>query len=124
MKDRLTKTAYLMYLTCPNEFWLSLRATKPEKRPETLEYEHLRQQGYDVERYVKMLERLRSDETRSVDYQRVFQTADLYARSDVVVTDRQTGVIDISEVKSSASVKPEHLDDVAFQRIVSEIPLP
>lgn len=120
MKDRLTKTAYLQYLTCPNEFWLSLQPAEPVRQPETLEYEHLRQQGYEVERYVKMLNRFQADETRSVDHQRIFQTSDLFARSDIVVTDRQTGVIDIYEVKSSASVKPEHLEDVAFQKIVSE----
>ncbi len=120
MKDRLTKTAYLKYLTCPNEFWLSFQPSRAEKQPDTLEHEHLRQQGYAVERYVKMLSRFQGDETKAVDFQRVFQTADLYARSDAVVTDRTSGIAEIYEIKSSASVKKEHLDDVAFQKIVSE----
>lgn len=120
MKDRLTKTDYLKSLACPNEFWLSLQPSRPEKQPDTLEHEHLRQQGYEVERYVKMLSRFQGDETKAVDFRRVFQTADLYARSDAVITDRITGVVDIYEIKSSASVKKEHLDDIAFQKVVSE----
>ena len=120
MKDRLTKTAYLKYLACPNEFWLSLKPNTSKKEPETLEYEHLRQQGYEVERYVKQLARFQPNEDFSVDFQRVFQTADLYARSDAVITDKTSGVIDIYEIKSSSTVKPEHLDDVAFQKIVAE----
>ncbi len=52
--------------------------------------------------------------------ERAFQTADLYARSDIVVTDRATGVIDIYEIKSASKVKDEHYDDVAFQRVTIE----
>ena len=120
MKDRLTKTAYLAFLNCPNEFWLSFQPSKPEKEPGTLEYEHLRQQGYEVERYVKHLQRFEPNESFAVDFQRAFQTADLYARSDAVVTDKATGIIDLYEIKSAATVKPEHLNDVAFQKVVAE----
>lgn len=120
MKDRLNKTDFLRYLSCPNEFWLKLRMPLLFQEPTTLEYEHLREQGYAVERYVKKLEQFNPNEERSVDFQRVFQTNDLYAKSDVVVTDRTTDIVDIYEVKSSGSVKPEHLDDVSFQRIVAE----
>ena len=121
MKNRLTKTDYLEYLRCPNEFWL--RHNRPEilkKVENTLEYEHLRQQGYAVEAFVKQLGRFQPKESIAVDFQRVFQTSELYARSDAVITDKATGIIDIYEIKSSASVKPEHLDDVAFQKIVAE----
>ncbi len=121
MKNRLTKTAYLRYLSCPNEFWLDQNIPSIlSKDVNTLEYEHLRQQGYDVERYVKMLQRFHPDDTKLVEFQRAFQTDDLYARSDVTVTDKATGVIDIYEVKSSASVKDEHYDDLAFQKITAE----
>ena len=120
MKDQLTKTAYLNYLTCPNEFWLSYQSDEPKKKANTMEYEHLRQQGYEVERYVKLLQRFQSNDKMSVDFQRVLQTNYLYARSDAVITDKVTGIIDIYEIKSSSSVKPEHLDDVVFQRIVAE----
>ncbi len=120
MKNRLTKTAYLKYLTCPNEFWLSFQESVPKNELEKLEDEHLRQQGYAVERYVKQLRRFQQTDNISVDFQRIFQTDDLYARSDAVITDNASGIIDIYEIKSSSSVKPEHLDDVTFQKIVAE----
>ena len=120
MKDRLNKTDFLRFLSCPNEFWLKLRMPLLFQTPTTLEYEHLREQGYAVERYVKKLEQFQPSEERNVDFQRVFQTNDLYAKSDIVVTNKETGILDIYEIKSSGSVKPEHLDDVSFQKIVAE----
>jgi hypothetical protein len=120
MKDRLTKSAYLNYLKCPQEFWLAWHQPLLFAEPITLEHEHLRQQGYLVERYVKLRAQFAPNEDIAVDFQRVFQTADLEARSDVVVTDKHTGVIDIYEIKSSASVKEDHYDDVAFQKMTAE----
>ena len=121
MKNRLTKTAYLRYLACPQEFWLD--DNEPlfsGQEPITLEHEHLRQQGYAVERFVKQLAKFQPDEVIAVDFQRTFQTADLEARSDLVVTDKSTGEIDLYEIKSAGSVKDDHLDDVAFQKLVAE----
>ncbi len=120
MKDRLTKTEYLRFLSCPNEFWLKMNLPLLFTVEETLEYQHLRQQGYEVERYVKMLERFQPNDDIAVDFQRVFQTNELYARSDAVITDSTAGVIDIYEIKAAASVKPEHLADVAFQKVTAE----
>lgn len=120
MEYRLNKTGYLRYLSCPPEFWLEHHEPLLFARPETLEYKHRRQEGYDVEWQVKQLARFRSDEKQSIDFQRVFQTSDLLTRSDVVVTDAATGVVDIYEVKGSSKVKPEHYDDVAFQMCVAE----
>lgn len=120
MAPRLTKTAYLRYLKCPQEFWLEHHQPLLIVEPETLEYQHLRQQGYEVESYVKKLAKFQPDDTKSVDYQRTFQTAEFAARSDVVVTDNATGEISIYEIKGAASVKEEHYDDVAFQKMVAE----
>jgi len=120
MKDRLIKTEYLRFLSCPNEFWL--KANKPLlfKIEETLEYQHLRQQGYEVERYVKTLNRFQANDAFAVDFQRTFQTSEIFARSDAVITDLASTNIDIYEIKASASVKPEHLSDVAFQKVTAE----
>jgi hypothetical protein len=118
---RLTKTAYLTFLKCPPEFWLEYHEPLVEEEEVSLEYEHLRQQGYAVERLVKSLERFQPNDEIAVDFQRTFQTAKLSVRSDVVVTNKATGVIDIYEIKSAASVKEEHYDDVAFQRIAAEL---
>jgi len=122
MKDRLTKTAYLNYLACPQEFWLDYHDPDLINRHvSTLEYEHLRQQGYLVQQLVKKLAHFRSSDAVSVEFERVFQTTDLYARCDAVVTDKETGIVDLYEIKSSASVKPEHLDDVTFQKMVADL---
>src|SRR5260221_2486759 len=107
MKDRLTKTAYLNYLTCPQEFWLAVHQPLLVAEPDTLEYEHLRQQGYTVEQHVKKLGQFQHSDDIAVDFQRAFQTADLYARSDIVVTHKDTGVVDIYEIKGASKVKDE-----------------
>lgn len=121
MNGRLRKVDYLNYLKCPQEYWLAYhQPLLYGTQPETLESRHLRQQGYDVERYVKRLERFQPNERQAVELQRTFQTEDMLVRSDIVVTDQDTGVIDIYEVKAAAQVKEEHYDDVAFQRLVAE----
>ncbi len=120
MEYRLNKTDYLQFLKCPQEFWLKVNEPLMAASEITLEHEHLRQQGYAVEQLVKELDRFRANSSRIVDFQRTFQTAELSARSDVVVSDTATGEIEIYEIKSSASVKEEHYDDVAFQRVAAE----
>lgn len=117
MKSRLSKTAYLSYLRCPQEFWLEINQPLLISQPYSLEYEHLRQQGYAVQQLAKTLERFQDV---AVDFERPIQTNDLYARCDIIVTDTATGVIDIYEVKASSQVKEEHYDDVAFQKLVAE----
>ena len=89
-------------------------------QPYSLEYEHFRQQGYVVQQLAKNLERFRANEALVFDFERPFQTADLYARCDIVATDQVTGTVDIYEVKATASVKEDHYDDVAFQRLTAE----
>jgi hypothetical protein len=117
MKSRLSKTGYLSYLRCPQEFWLEINQPLLIVQPYSLEYEHLRQQGYAVQQLAKTLERFQD---ANIDFERPIQTNDLYARCDIIVTDPTTGVIDIYEVKASSQVKEEHYDDVAFQRLVAE----
>lgn len=120
MKERLTKTAFLSYLKCPPEFWLSVRQPLLVAKPLTLENEHLRQQGYAVQQLVKSLQRFQPRSGISFNFERSFQTFDLYARCDIVELHNESGVIDLYETKSSASVKDEHIDDLAFQRLVCE----
>jgi len=121
MKDRLTKTAYLRYLKCPPEFWLNYHQPLLVAEPITLEYEHLRQQGYAVQQLAKQLKRFLPSDGFIVDFERPFQNAEFYARSDIAVTETATGVIDLYETKSAASVKDEHLDDITFQTMVAEM---
>ncbi|MBC7900070.1 MAG: DUF2779 domain-containing protein [Saprospiraceae bacterium] len=119
----LTKTRFLQFLTCPNEFWLAHHLPLLAAREETLEYQHLRQQGYAVQRLVREMPMFRGIDPAlyQVDFERAFKTDDLYAKSDVVVTDKRTGQLSIYEIKSSSKVKDEHIYDVAFQRAVAEL---
>jgi hypothetical protein len=89
-------------------------------QPYSLEYEHLRQQGYAVQKLARTLDRFRPCEGVVFDFERPFQTADLYARCDIVATDQITGAVDIYEIKAAGSVKEDHYDDVAFQRLTAE----
>lgn len=109
----------MQFLSCPNEFWLSVHQPLLMAKAETLDYAHRRQEGYEVERYAKLLSRFADNDEYTVDFQRTFQTADLAARSDVVITDKATGVIDIYEIKASSKVKDEHYDDLAFQKVTA-----
>src|ERR1043166_128708 len=120
MDFRLTKTGYLSYLKCPAEFWLEHHEPLMIPTEVTLEHEHLRQQGYAVEKLVRELARFQANDENTIDFQRTFQTADLAARSDVVVTDKSTSELEIFEIKSSITVKEDHYDDVAFQKIGAE----
>src|SRR5436305_727195 len=93
---RITKTSYLNFLKCPQEFWLAHHQPELFKQEEnSLEYEHLRQQGYAVQQLVKELPQFWTHEHQIVDLERVFQTADLLVRSDITISDRETRVIDI-----------------------------
>jgi CRISPR/Cas system-associated exonuclease Cas4 (RecB family) len=120
MAFRLSKTDYLQFLRCPQEFWLEYHQPLMVDHQKTMQDEHLRQQGYDVEKYVRQLARFAAGDANAVDFQRTFQTADLIARSDIVVTDRATGEIDLYEIKSTNSIKDEHYHDVAFQKLVAQ----
>jgi hypothetical protein len=120
MRDRLTKTGYLRYLKCPPEYWLWAKEPLFAQPEITLEAEHLRQQGYEVQRFARMLKRFQSTADYAVDFERTFQTAEFLARADIVVTDQITGGIDFYEVKSTSSIKEEHYDDLAFQKLTAE----
>ena len=73
IKNRLTKTAYLNYLKCPQEFWLANKLPLLVVEPYSLEYEHLRQQGYTVQQLVKAMNRFQSREGLSFEFERHFK---------------------------------------------------
>lgn len=120
MPELLTKSRYLQFLTCPREFWLAHHKPELFEPVDSLHYHHLREQGYAFQGFARQLEIFRPQPQKTVEFERVFQTDTLYAKADAVVTDLETGEISIYEIKSSASVKPEHIEDLAFQKTAAE----
>ncbi|HMJ08044.1 MAG TPA: DUF2779 domain-containing protein [Pyrinomonadaceae bacterium] len=117
----LTKSAYQEFLRCPQEY--RLQHTSPElfKGELTLQDKHLREQGYEVQRWTRELDIFDLDpEQFTVEFEREFATGHLYAKADIVVTDIAGAAVSIYEVKSSSKVKREHITDVAFQKTVAE----
>src|SRR5688572_26380913 len=113
----LTKTAYLEFLRCPNEFWLAHNSPSPKDEELSLEHKHRREQGYDIQRQAYKMSIF---QTGIVSTQMKFEADDCWTSADVVVTDPATQEISIYEIKSGASVKDEYIYDLAFQRMVAE----
>ena len=78
-------------------------------------------QGYEVEKLAKKyLEEfvVNSDNGEYVQFQRTFTDKQFTARTDALVHKPETGSFDLYEIKSSTSLKPEHIIDAAFQFLV------
>ncbi len=114
----LTKTDFIQFLNCPKSFWLM--RNKPDECPceELSEYgQKLIKEGYEFESYVTQLIKNLPD-TSSFEFQKTFETEDgLFARLDIA-RHNDDGSINIYEIKSSNSVKDEHIYDTAFQAAI------
>jgi len=124
IKYTLSKTGYISYLACPEEYWMSLH--QRELMPAfSVDAQHKVEQG-------KLIDRLAQDWFRSglvlneetidpelIDFQKTAKWGDFIAIADVVVTVDDM-VVDIYEVKASTRVDGGHIHDVAFQRFVFE----
>jgi hypothetical protein len=129
----LTKSRYMNGLQCPRLLWIVFN--EPEKLPETdAATQYNFDQGHEVNDWAHRLYpegvNLPADDfkgnllaTRTALSQRktIFEAGilanDLYCRADILAP-AGAEEWDIIEVKSSTSVKDEHLDDVSFQRHV------
>jgi hypothetical protein len=110
----LTKSKFRRFLDCPNEYWLDHHFPEPPGE-ETLEYQLRREMGYRIEALARALPRFAENEARRIEFGRDFVTDRLFARADIVVTDNASGEIEIFEVKSGTSAKPDYQIDLAFQ---------
>ena len=127
----LSKSDYLKGLQCLRLLWTK----KNEKLPEPSEEAQFRfkqgdeigelaktlfPKGIDIETDFKYnLRKTQEFLTKEVPlFEPSFLVEDLYARADILVT--KGNKWDIIEVKSSSKVKPQHIDDLAFQRYVYE----
>jgi len=116
----LTKSKYLHFRRCPNEYWLRHNSPELFDSEITVQDTHLREQGYAVQKLVRQMGIFKLDPAfYTVEFERKFRTSDLYSEADVTVTNEQTGDMAIYEIKSSSKVKQEHLVDLAFQKAVA-----
>jgi hypothetical protein len=132
----LTKSDYLRYLQCPKYLWL--HKNRKELEPEISETQQaLFDQGYEVESYAQKLfpsgvEVNEFFKKGCIETQRLIQNkqeiifqahampSQLYAKADILHFNEDTNKWDLYEVKSSTEVKPEHIPDIAFQKIAFE----
>jgi hypothetical protein len=118
----LTKTKYLHYLEAPMHLWAEEHGWLEEETPS--EYtQHLMRQGLAVQELAQeFLSQKISEEHpgAEINFETILIEDDrYYARLDAAVYFPDSGVWDIYEIKSSSSIKKEHLLDAAFQRLIA-----
>ncbi len=110
---KLSKSAYLSYLQCPREFWLQHHKPELFTAPDSVGVKHLKEMGYRVQLLAQeMFER---GAYRGCEFEKSFETEQFIAKADIYADGS------IYEVKSSGSVKDEHIYDLAFQKVAAEM---
>lgn len=110
----LTKSKFRNFKDCRNEFWLD-HHFPPLPEEETLDYQLRRETGYQIESLARTLPIFAARDGFVVEFGKVFQTDNMYAKADIVVSESGSNRVAIYEVKSGTSVKEEYQLDLAFQ---------
>ncbi|MEK7620866.1 MAG: DUF2779 domain-containing protein [Patescibacteria group bacterium] len=134
----LSKSDYLKYLICPSYLWLW--KNKPEVVPVD-DDESIKQrleQGNEIERYARMLfpegslvetrgksartdtEKLVAKGAKTIFQATVMTDEGLLAMADVITRGDSPDSWVLYEVKSTNSIKKEHILDLTFQRVAFE----
>jgi len=117
---QLSKTDFLHYQACSKSLWLLKH--KPEIYPHKSHSpydEKLADEGYKVQQLLTNFLRNQHDGTEYI-FNKKYKTADgLFAEADIIKP-YSDGRVDLFEVKSSSSIKSEHLVDATFQMITIE----
>src|SRR5665647_1902320 len=134
----LSKSDFLKYQICPSYLWLwkNKRDVVPVDEEEVIK--RRLEQGNEVERYARQLfpdaklvessgitakrdtERLVAEGETTIFQATVITDAGLLAMADVIIYDGVSKSWILLEVKSTNSVKQEHIYDVAFQKVAFE----
>ena len=121
---KLSKTDYLSYLACPEEFWMQYH--QPELMPPfSIDAQHKVEQGNIIDRLAKeWFQDQRVLQKMGIDSKKVFFQYQVKSRNCIVKADitvfYDEKECDIYEVKAATKLKEEHLDDIAFQKMVFE----
>ena len=115
----LSKSDYQLYLDAPMHLW-AYKHDQIQKQPTEFEI-HVMNQGYEVEElardYLKEFV-VNSENGEKVEFQRTFTDKQFTARTDALVYKPEIASFDLYEIKSSTSLKPEHIIDAGFQYLV------
>lgn len=101
----LTKSDYITYLDSPLHLW-ALKNNQYQQKLSDFD-KHLIKQGYEVETLAR--EYVKKYISKNCEFQKIYQTDDLFARADIVVGE------DIYEVKSETKISNEDKADISFQ---------
>src|SRR6266404_228191 len=133
MVNAVSKTDFMRWRDCPKDAWLAIHNPELYYSFAPTEFElALRDTGAKVEEIARArfpdgvlivgrdevaqgLTRKLVDRKTAVIFQPVFLTDSLLAAIDVLQFNPDTGGYTIYEIKSSSSLKDEHIHDVAFQ---------
>ena len=132
MPKLLTKSKFMNGLQCSRLLWFADRKLLPEI---TLFDEHKFSQGHDFEEYVKKLfpsgvdlnglefkENLEKTkelvEQGKTIFEAGFKVDGLFIRADLIKPNE--GNWELYEIKSTTKSKPQHIPDLAFQKVVIE----
>lgn len=137
-KTYLSKSDFLKYQCCPSYLWLWKYKKDVVPVDEEEAINQRLEQGNEVERYARKLfgeailvetkgqlakqqtERLVADGVKIIFQATVFTGAGLFAMADVIEFDDDSQTWTLYEVKSTNSIKKEHIYDTAFQRVAFE----
>jgi len=115
----LSKSDYQLYLDAPMHLW-ALKHGQIQKQPTEFEI-HIMNQGYKVEELARNYLKefiVDSENSENIQFQRTFTDKQFTARTDALVNKPETDSIDLYEIKSSTSNKPEFIIDAAFQYLI------
>lgn len=123
--NKLTKTNYLQYLSCPEELWLQIN--RPDLMPGiTMDALHKIEQGNLIDQLARQLFELGGEingqlfNADQVIFQQKASFNNYLAIADITISNFYNSELAIFEVKASTQVKKEHLHDAAFQKMVFE----
>ncbi|CAN5666969.1 DUF2779 domain-containing protein [soil metagenome] len=134
----LSKSDFLKYQCCPSYLWLWKYKKEVVPVDDEEAINQRLEQGNEVERFARGLfpnavlvdchgkkarnetEKLVNDGVKEIFQATVYTDKELLAMADIIEFDEPTQTWTLYEVKSTNSVKKEHVYDLAFQRVAFE----
>lgn len=134
----LSKSDFLKYQCCPSYLWLWKHKKEVVPVDEEEAINRRLEQGNEIEEYARLLfpegtlvtskgvhAKHETDELVNSGVKTIFQAtvitaSGLFAMADIITYDDNTQAWTLYEVKSTNSIKKEHIYDTAFQRVAFE----